>query len=240
MMVPRVPRVPKVPQALWCLVCLGVLFGASRASAQDAPSLRAHRVVLEGGAVWAGGYSVGDVNAQLRTNATGTAPPPYTLFAASSGITSAPSVTARVGFAVTPHLAVEAGGSFGRPRLAVDISRDVEVAGQRLEGERLQQYVIDGALVWQLPVRLGPRARPFVIGGAGYLRQLHEDRTLVETGQVFYAGLGARYWIRGGTGLARSVGLRADLRGNLRRGGIDFENKARVFPTLAVSLFLGL
>lgn len=228
----------------WVLRCWGagvlMCLGGGPVSAQDAPSLRAHHVVLDGGAVWAGGYPVGDVNAQLRTNAAGSAPPPYTLFAASSDISSAPSVTARLGFAVTPRLVIEAAGSFGRPRLGVDISRDVEAAGQRLAGERLQQYVIDGALVWQLPLRLGPRARPFVIGGAGYLRQLHEDRTLVETGQVYYAGLGARYWIRGGTGRARSVGLRADLRGNLRRGGIDFENKVRVYPTLAASLFLGL
>jgi len=218
------------------LTCLG----GGAASAQEAPSLRAHQVVLDGGAVWAGGYSIGDVNAQLRTNATGATPPPFTLFAASSDIGRAPGVTARAGFALTSQLVIEAAGSFAQPRLGVDISRDVETGAQRLDGEKLQQYVIDGALVWQLPVRLGPRARPFVIGGAGYLRQLHEDRTLVETGQVFYAGLGARYWIRGGTGRARSMGLRADLRGNLRRGGIDFENKVRVFPTLAVSLFLGL
>ena len=228
----------------WVLRCWGagvlMCLGGGPVSAQDAPSLRAHHLVLEGGAVWVGGYPVGDVNAQLRTNAAGSAPPPYTLFAASSDIGGAPSVTARLGFAVTPRLVLEAAGSFGRPRLGVDISRDVEAAGQRLAGERLQQYVIDGALVWQLPLRLGPRARPFLVGGAGYLRQLHEDRTLVETGQVYYAGLGARFWIRGGTGRARSVGLRADLRGNLRRGGIDFENKVRVYPTLAASLFLGL
>jgi hypothetical protein len=228
----------------WVLRCCGagvlMCLGGGPASAQDAPSLRAHHLVLEGGAAWVGGYPVGDVNAQLRTNAAGSAPPMSELAANNVYGGGAPSVTARLGFAVTPRLVLEAAGSFGRPRLGVDISRDVEAAGQRLAGERLQQYVIDGALVWQLPLRLGPRARPFVVGGAGYLRQLHEDRTLVETGQVYYAGLGARFWIRGGTGRARSVGLRADLRGNLRRGGIDFENKVRVYPTLAASLFLGL
>ncbi|MDP2388805.1 MAG: hypothetical protein Q8N52_00650, partial [Acidobacteriota bacterium] len=96
------------------------------------------------------------------------------------------------------------------------------------------------AVVWHMPVRLGPRVRPLVVGGAGYLRQLHEERTLVETGQVYYAGVGARYWIRGGSGTARSLGLRGDLRANLRRGGIDFEDKARVYPTFAVHLFLSL
>lgn len=237
----RVPKVPGlVPEVRWYLMCLVLLLGTTRASAQEAPSLRAHRVVLETGAVWSGGYSIGGVNAQLRSNATGPAPPPFTLFAARSDIRSASSVMARVGFAVTPRLAIEAGGSFGRPRLGTEISRDVEAAGQTLEGEQLQQYFIEGAVVWHLPVRFGPRVRPFVIGGGGYLRQLHEERTLVETGQIYYGGVGARYWIRGGSGRARSLGLRGDLRGNLRRGGIDFANKVRVFPTLAVSLFLSL
>ena len=95
-------------------------------------------------------------------------------------------------------------------------------------------------MVWHLPRRGGARLRPFVIGGGGYLRQLHEERTLVETGQLYYFGFGARYWLRGGSGTARAFGLRGDLRANLRRGGIDFEDKNRVFPTLAVHLFLSL
>lgn len=210
------------------------------ASAQEAPALRAHRVVLEGGVVWSGSYDVGDIDARLRSNAVGSTPPPFTWFSASSQVRSVPSVAARVGFTLTPTLAIEGGGMFGMPRVAVTITGDAETTRQDLEGEQLRQYLLDGAVVWHLPVRLGPRVRPFVIGGAGYLRQLHEERTMVETGQVYYAGVGARYWIRGGSGTARSLGLRGDLRANLRRGGIDFEDKARVYSTLAVHLFLSL
>ncbi len=218
---------------------LGCL-SADIASAQEAPALRAHRLVLEGGVVWSGSYDVGDINARLRSNAVGSTPPPFTWFSASSQVGSVPSVAARVGFTLTPTLAIEVGGMFGRPRVAVTITGDAETTRHDLEGEQLGQYLLDGAVVWHLPVRLGPRVRPFVVGGAGYLRQLHEERTLVETGQVYYAGVGARYWIRGGSGTARSLGLRGDLRANLRRGGIDFEDKARVYPTLAVHLFLSL
>lgn len=218
---------------------LGCL-SADVASAQEAPALRAHRVVLEGGVVWSGSYDVGDINARLRSNAVGSTPPPFTWFSASSQVGSVPSVAARVGFTLTPTLAIEVGGMLGRPRVAVTITGDAETTRHDLEGEQLGQYLLDGAVVWHLPVRLGPRVRPFVVGGAGYLRQLHEERTLVETGQVYYAGVGARYWIRGGSGTARSLGLRGDLRANLRRGGIDFEDKARVYPTLAVHLFLSL
>jgi hypothetical protein len=218
------------------LVCCSAVV----AGAQDAPSLRAHRVVVETGVAWAGGYSIGDADAQLRSNATGLTPPPYRLFSSSSDIGGAPHVSARVGFTLTPRLTLEAAGSFGMPRVAFEISQDVEAANQRLGGEQLQQYLFEGALVWQLPMRLGPRVRPFVIGGGGYLRQLHEERTLVETGQIYFGGVGARYWFRGGSGRARSFGLRGDLRANVRRGGIDFEDKVRVFPTAAVHLFLSL
>jgi len=213
---------------------------APPAYAQEAPALRAHRVVVEGGMVWSGSYALGDASAQLRSNAVGATPPPFTLFSASSKVGPVAHASVRVGFAVTPRLLVEGGGHFGRPRIGIQISQDSEVAAQALEGEELQQFFLDGAVVWHLPVRLGPRVRPFVIGGGGYLRQLHEERTMVEAGQIYYGGVGARYWIRGGSGTARSFGLRGDLRANLRRGGIDFDNKVRVFPTVAVHLFLGL
>lgn len=223
----------------WGAVVL-MCWSATSASAQDAPSLRAHRVVVEGGVAWSGGYTIGDTDAQLRTNATGTAPPPFTLFSVSSDVSRATSVTARVGFTLTPRLAVEVGGQFGMPRVGFSVSQDVETAAQRIEGEQLKQYLFEGAVVWQLPVRLGSRMRPFVIGGGGYLRQLHEERTLVETGQIYYGGIGARYWLRGGSGRARALGLRGDLRANVRRGGVDFDNTVRVFPTLSASLFLSL
>ncbi|MGE3490780.1 MAG: hypothetical protein AB7N29_12310 [Vicinamibacterales bacterium] len=229
-----------MPSLRCCLVCLVLLLGATRAGAQDAPALRAHRVVFEGGAVWSGGYAVGDINAELRGNAAGITPPAFTLFTANSDVRRATSVSVRVGFTLTRAVTIEGGAVFGRPRVGVSIAQDAEAAALRLEGEQLQQYLFDTAVVWHLPVRLGPRVRPFVIGGGGYLRQLHEERTLVETGQIYYAGIGARYWLHGGAGAARSFGLRGDLRANLRRGGIDFENKTRVFPTLALNLFVSV
>jgi hypothetical protein len=235
-----VPRVPIVPKVRGGLVCLVLLFGPSISSAQEAPALRARRFVLDGGVVWSGSYPIGDVNAELRSNATGSTPPPFTLFSASSEVGSAPSVGARLGFTLTPHVTLEGGVAFGLPRVVTAISRDTETGPQTLEGEQLKQYVIDGAVAWHLPVRIGPRVRPFVTGGAGYLRQLHEERTLVETGQLYFGGVGARFWIRGGSGTARAFGLRTELRANLRRGGIDFENKARVFPSLGVNLFITL
>ena len=220
--------------------CLVLLISARSAQAQEAPDLRAHRLLLDGGVVWSGSYAIGDSTAQLRGNAAGTSPPPFTLFSASSEVGSVTSVVARVGFTLTPRLVLEGGATFGTPRVPVAMSRDPAASPQRLEGEQLKQYLFDAAVVWHLPMRWGARVRPFVIGGAGYLRQLHEERTLVETGQVYYGGLGVRHWLRGGSGAARAVGLRGDVRANVRRGGIDFDDKNRVFPTLSVHLFVRL
>ena len=55
------------------------------------------------------------------------------------------------------------------------------------------------------------------LAGAGYLRQLHQDRTLIEHGQIFYAGGGLRYWLRGGDGMTVARSACAPTRA--RRGG---------------------
>ena len=115
----------------------------------------------------------------------------------------------------------------------------------------MQQFDVNSDLqnTWQVPLpirmrtrmgtRMGTRLAPFVSGGATFLRQLHEDRTLAETGQIVYAGGGARYWLRGGNGAGRSFGLRGDARVNVRRNGIDFEDKMRIYPTVSLSVFVG-
>ena len=222
------------------VAALAVISLPIAAHAQDAPALRAHRFTIGAGVVWSGGYGIGDATAQLRGNSPGTTPPSVTLFTASSRITSATAPELRVGYAVTHRTAVEFGVSLARPHLAVDIAGDAEAPSQSLPGEELDQYLFDGGVAWQVPIRLGSRIAPFVSGGVAFLRQLHEDRTLAETGQVYYAGGGARYWLRGGDRSRRAVGLRGDLRVNFRRKGIDFEDKMRTYPTFSVAVFVGL
>ena len=142
------------PRVLWCLGCL-MLMLARPAHAQEAPALQAHRVVVEGGLVWSGSYPLGDASAQLRTNAVGVTPPPFTLFSTSSRVGSVASASVRLGFTLTPRLLIEGGGAFGMPRVGIAITQDTEGAGQQLEGEELQQYFFDGAVMWHVPVRLG-------------------------------------------------------------------------------------
>jgi len=222
------------------LAAILLLVTALPAAAQDAPELRDHRVTINAGVTWLGGYDIGSSVVQLRGNGTGLTPPPFTLFTADSHFSTATAPEFRAGVSLTPRCVLEGGATLAHPRIAVGISGDAEAAAQELPGEALEQYVFDAGLNWQLPIDLGRRLAPFVTVGAGYLRQLHEDRGLAETGRIYYAGGGARYWLRGGHGNTRPAGLRGEFRMNLRRSGIDFEDKMRAYPTLSLFLFIGL
>jgi hypothetical protein len=215
------------------------MFGPAAAGAQEAPSFTPRQVTLGGGIVWSGPYDVGDATAGLRGNGIGSAPPVFTLFTASSRITQAFAPELRVGYAVTPQATIEFGLAYTRPRVAISIRNDAEAPSQDLPGETLEQYVIGGAVTWQLPVRVGRQWAPFAIGGAAWLRQLHQDRTLAENGQLYYAGGGARYFLRGGHGPGRAIGLRGDARVNFRTNGVDFEDQMRMYPTVSVAAFIG-
>jgi hypothetical protein len=229
--------------ARWAAIvaCAGAMLSVpALAQAQDSPELRAHRITINAGVTWLDGYDVGKSTAQLRGNGTGVTPPSLTLLTSDSHFSTATAPELRVGVSLTRRLVLEGGATLAHPRIGVAIARDAEAPSQELLGEQIQQYVFDGGVNWQLPINLGRRLAPFVTGGAGYLRQLHEDRTLAETGRIYYAGGGARYWLRGGHGPARPAGLRGEFRMNVRTRGIDFEDKMRRYPTFSLFLFIGV
>jgi hypothetical protein len=213
------------------LAAAAVLAVASTASAQ---------VTISGGLDWGGGYDVGVSTAQLRTNAPGASPPPFTWFTVDSQMAGSLGGQVRVGYAITPRLTVEGAAALSRRRIAFDVTGDNETSFQSLEGESVHHYLFEGTAMWHLPLARYPKVVPFASGGAGYLRQLHQDRTLVETGQVYHAGGGLQYWLRGRPDSARGLGVRGDVRMNIRHSGIDFENATRVFPSLSLLLFVGL
>jgi hypothetical protein len=198
------------------------------------------QVTINGGVNWSGGHDVGRSRARLRSNAPGDTASPFTLFSVDSRIAPSPGGEVRVGVTLKRDITVEGGVLLARRRLAFRVFGDLETSGQQLEGETLQHFVFDAGLFWEPPQLRRGRVRAFAGGGAGYLRQLHQDRTLIETGEIYYVGGGARYWLRGQPGAPRSIGVRGDVRLNLRRNGIDFENRTRMFPTVSVLMFLGL
>jgi hypothetical protein len=162
---------------------------------------------------------------------------PY--FVADAAIGSGRAAEVRVGWRVWRRVFAEATGGVGWQRLRVDITRDIEQAASAEASAGLTQFAVEGGLGVEIP-RLSlwrDRLVPFAAGGGGYLRQLYEDRTLVETGRTAYVGGGLKWRRRAGgrsqRRLVDRVGARGDVRVVWRHGGADLVDAWR--PTLAVT-----
>ena len=121
-------------------------------------------------------------------------------------------------------------GSYGASDLNVTLNSDAEGAASVTASERIRQFTLEGAAVMELtPWRFGARGMPFLSGGAGYVRALHEDRVLVDTGALWFAGGGVDL-------LFGSTGLRFDARALFQRGVINDDVHAT--PALGASVFM--
>jgi hypothetical protein len=225
--------------ALCLALCIVGSTGAIAAQErEDLASLRRHHVTISGGLNLAGGYPIGDTTAELRGNGLGSSPPAFTLFRAESTVEASAGAEFRIGLGLSRDFAIEVGVGYSRPGLRTALSQDAEADAIAIEAEQLAQYVIDVGATWQLPRPVfAGRVRPFVTGGVGYLRQLYDDRTLVETGRIYYAGGGVRVWLRGGDGRRQSVGIRSDVRATWRQAGVEFEDKTRLWPAVTAMIF---
>jgi hypothetical protein len=215
---------------------IAILLAAAPASAQTDPPVR--RIEVEAGAGIIMGASLGSAEANLRANAA--TRQPYPLFATASRIESQPSLHARVGVALSRRFAVEGGVIVSQPRIRTSVSGDVEGAPALSVDERIDQYIVEASLLVRLDeIRLGDRTVPFVAGGAGYLRQLHEGLTVIEEGHLYHLGGGVKHWLLArDRGFIRSAGLRADGRLYVMVGGVSFNGRPRPQAAASGSVFL--
>jgi hypothetical protein len=205
-------------------------------SLAQSPGPPPHRIELAAGIGFLGGVALGDANADLRSGASND---PYRLFTTSSQFRDARVVDLRAAFDISRRFGVEAHVLFGQPELHTEISSDAESAPALTAVERVDHYLVDGGIIFRLDEFNVKGFQPFITAGAGYLRQLHEGRTVIETGRLFYAGAGARYWIfTRARGIPRAGGLRADVRLNVLSGGVEIEDRARRQPSISGSFFL--
>jgi hypothetical protein len=220
------------------LAAMGVLVAAATAGAQTAADRPVHRVEASIGALWLGGAELGSNDAELRQNAIPTTD--FRLFGADTRIQAAPGFDGRVAFWLMRSLAIEAGFVRTVPEVRTRVTDDAEDAEDLTLAEDLDQYFIEAAAVLLLDAfSIGSRTVPFVSGGAGYLRQLHEGRTLVEGGQVYQIGGGIRHWLRvRERGWLRAAGVRVDARLYMLVNGFAFEDGARRHGTVSGSFFV--
>jgi hypothetical protein len=205
---------------------MALLLLATPVAAQDIPI---RRLELSVGGGWLSGETLGAREARLRQTQ------PLRLFGADTELTGGPSVDVAAGFAFTRRWMFEGGVAISRPEVRTSVRADAEGAPAITVAERVDQYVVEGRLVVLLDeVRLGARTVPFAAAGAGYLRQLHEGRTVIEEGHVVHVGGGVRHRLFArGQGLVRGIGLRGDARLALYTAGISFDDGPR--PRAAAS-----
>jgi hypothetical protein len=136
---------------------------------------------------------------------------------------------------VSRQVSVEGGLRYSKPVLDIRISGDAEDAPDVTAEETLNRYVVDGSVLWHLTQLsfAGGRGVPFLSGGVGYLRELHENDELVETGTEYHAGGGVTIWF--GTS-RRRWGIRGDAGFSIRDGGFDFEEGRRTMPIASGSV----
>ena len=199
-----------------------------------------HRGSVEasGGVTYSAGYDLGTISAEETRNTGGTtggATGPFVLFTATSRAKGSPGVQGRLGVFLTRSASIEGGVQLARPILSTELSDDFESAPDVTATETLTRLLVNGSLVMHLTGLsfAGGKGVPFVLGGGGYIRELHEKNEVVETGHEFHAGAGLHVWY--GQGKHR-VGLRTDVGVSWRRGGADADDVQRTVPTAGVSL----
>lgn len=186
--------------------------------------------------LWIGQQPLGTKTATETTGAGST----LSLFSSSSELASASGVAGRIGVRVTRSFVAEAEASYLKPQLRIAISGDAEGAAAVTATETIQQFTIGGGVLWYLPNRgWTPRVAPFAMAGGGYLRQLHDQATLVETGRFYQFGGGATYLLVSGRHFhTKGIGARVDVRALIRSRGVAFDGGGHTSPAFGVSAFV--
>jgi hypothetical protein len=206
----------------------------------QAPVLQpVRRLELDAGGGLLGGAALGSGDANLRANAPGQQM--FRLFTADTELARAPLMHVRAAYAWSRRFVIEGGVTRSRPDMRTMVTNDAEGAPSTTLGERIDQYFIDGSLLVMLEkLRVGRRTIPFVAAGGGYLRQLHEGRTVIEQGEVYHAGGGIKHWLlTRNRGTVRTAGVRADARAYVLHKGIALASGPRSHVAISGSVFVG-
>jgi hypothetical protein len=212
------------------VAAVGVSNAAAQSSGDDAG-----RFELAVGPLWIGQQPLGAVSANETTGGGGS----FALFNTTTTLESGAGLEARFGARVAPWLDVELSGSYARPEIQTTVSGDFEGAAPGPIAECIQQYTVIGDVVWY-PLSLATsRVRPFVTGGGGYLRQLHESETLAVTGQFYEIGGGVKITLasRPDAGI-KTVGVRVDASAIVRVKGVAFDDQSHAAPAVGASVYV--
>ena len=187
-------------------------------------------IEVSGGGVYQGGKDLSNQAATLTRNPT-TGTGPLQLFTADTSLEPVFGGQFRIGYYLSRAIAVEGGVQYARPRLEVSLSNDFESAPAIVASESVTSYLFTGSLLYHFGS--GSALKPFVLGGAGQVRDLHAGDELIETGVEYHAGGVIKSWFGRGR---RKFGIRIDALVSIRDGGVGAEEDRRTVPTASFSL----
>jgi hypothetical protein len=217
------------------LLAVAVLVSPVQGFAQDNGFV--HRLEVTGGAGYFTGAGLGEAGANLRANAT--AEQNFTLFTTDTALSGAITGEVRVGVWLSRRISVEGRLGYGRPEVETSVRADTEGAAPITIVERIDQFVIDAGVLIRLDEMRAGQLVPYVAGGAGYLRQLHEGLALIEEGHVYHLGGGVtRNLVTRTHGVVRAAGLRADARIYFLSGGVSLDDRATKHGSFSGGLFM--
>jgi hypothetical protein len=198
--------------------------------------------ITASGGRWAG-YHLGTVGPSI-TGPQAPAGSPVLLLNSDVAVRPGAAAEVRVGWRVWRRLYAEATGGLGRNTIEARIRDDIEHAPALTVSAALTQVTVEGGALAELaavPLPVG-KLVVFGAGGGGYLRQVHEDRLLVETGSTAYVGGGAKWRTAAARpkGLVHRLFVRGDVRLVSRKGGVDIQNVRRTYITVSGGIGLRL
>ncbi|HKW01609.1 MAG TPA: hypothetical protein VJN96_17410 [Vicinamibacterales bacterium] len=221
--------------AAWLLVTCSVPAAAQTPRPQTSRPPRDHGIELTLGGAWTGGNSFGSSDANLQTP-TGSS---LMLFNTKSDLGAGGGLEAHLSFRVTKRLAAEFSGTWTHATIHTSLSGDFEGADSLTANVGISRFTLEGSGLWTLNTR--GKARWFIRGGFGWMREVDETGVLTEDGTIANIGGGVKYWWRDqARGTFRKLGLRVEGRAAIRSSGISLDQKStRVAPVLAGGLVIG-
>jgi len=224
----------KAARALWTVAAV-VLATGGTAAAQTASAPAKHPIELSAGGLLFGQTSFGTRDAEFL----GSDGRPLTIFRAESALRPGFGVEAHLGFGLTNSVWAEASGTWARADFRTRVSDDIENVAATVLKEPMSRFSVEGSVLW-LFAQHGKTAW-FARGGAGWMRELTGQNSLLEDGLVGSIGGGVKYlWKDPARTRFRPVGFRIEGRVSWRARGLSIgPDRLRLTPGAAGSVIFG-
>ena len=234
----------RIVVAVLCACALPSIVFAQAQGARPPQPAQANRGTLELtiGGRWLLGHGVESADANLTTPGGGD----FLLFSTESEMGSTPAIEVRLAQRMGRRTWVAVTGSWGFTSLDTRVIDDREVTDDATLSGSVTEFTVGGLLV----VELGQQPRrgrmvPILFGGAEFVRDVHEDGSVAESGVLVHLGAGVDVHLGNFGGVnprtkrpraLKDMALRFEGRVGLRSGGAVPDDSIHLAPGVGVHL----